>query len=82
MRTPLLLPLLLVLLATLALGASRLHAEPADAKGPGDGRGPAATTSPPVELGVVSWLRDFEAAAEKARGSRQALLVLFQEVPG
>jgi len=74
--------LLLVLLTTVALGASRLHAEPTDAKGPAADSRPAATTSPPVELGAVSWLRDFEAAAEKARGSGQSLLLLFQEVPG
>ena len=36
----------------------------------------------PVELGAVSWHRDFDAAVPVARERRQALLLLFQEVPG
>ena len=36
----------------------------------------------PVELGAVSWHRDFDAAVQVARERAQALLLLFQEVPG
>lgn len=36
----------------------------------------------PPELGAIEWLRDFEAATNKARSENKPLLVLFQEVPG
>ncbi len=42
----------------------------------------AATVKTPVELGAVSWLRDFNAATKQARTTSKPLLVLFQEVPG
>ncbi|MEM7260849.1 MAG: hypothetical protein AAF488_02595 [Planctomycetota bacterium] len=38
--------------------------------------------SQPVELGVVRWHRDFDAAAEAAKKDGKPLLTLFQEVPG
>lgn len=37
---------------------------------------------PPVEVGLVDWGRDFEAALAESRKSRKPVLVLFQEVPG
>lgn len=36
----------------------------------------------PVELGHVSWLRDYEAAKEMAQNQDKPILILFQEVPG
>ena len=36
----------------------------------------------PVELGDVPWIRDFEAATEKAKKTGLPILLLFQEVPG
>jgi hypothetical protein len=48
---------------------------------------PSTATPPerPVELGRIPWLRDFDAALEKAKssaGGRQPVMVLFDEVPG
>jgi hypothetical protein len=34
------------------------------------------------ELGKIEWLRDFDAAAKKAKTEKRPMLVLFQEVPG
>ena len=36
----------------------------------------------PVELGAVAWHRAFGEASKIATGAKQALLVVFQEVPG
>lgn len=36
----------------------------------------------PVELGAISWYRDFDAATAEAKRLDRPLLVLFQEVPG
>lgn len=38
--------------------------------------------SVPPELGKIEWLRDFDAAAKKAKTEKRPMLVLFQEVPG
>lgn len=38
--------------------------------------------SVPPELGKIVWLRDFDAAAKKAKTEKRPMLVLFQEVPG
>ncbi len=35
-----------------------------------------------VELGAVAWLRDRDAAFERAKTEKKPLVVLFQEVPG
>ena len=42
----------------------------------------SARPSQPVEVGVVRWQRDFDAALAKSRTSQKPVLVLFQEVPG
>ena len=39
-------------------------------------------TEQPVELGLVQWERDFDAAQQRAQESGKPLFVLFQEVPG
>lgn len=36
----------------------------------------------PVELGKVTWLRDYDKAVQKAKDTNQPILLLFQEVPG
>ena len=36
----------------------------------------------PVELGLVHWLRDYDAALTRARTEGKPVFVLFQEVPG
>ena len=36
----------------------------------------------PVELGAISWHRDFDAACAAAEKARKPILLLFQEVPG
>ena len=38
--------------------------------------------SQPVELGKVSWLRDYDAAVAQASKTDKDILILFQEVPG
>jgi hypothetical protein len=48
------------------------------ARGDAEPRPPA----PPVELGAVHWLRDYDAAVAQARAAAQPILLLFQEVPG
>jgi hypothetical protein len=40
------------------------------------------TSTNPVELGRVNWLRNFDEAVRVARVENKSLLVLFQEVPG
>lgn len=40
------------------------------------------TSTNPVELGRVNWLRNFDEAVRVARVENKPLLVLFQEVPG
>ena len=40
------------------------------------------TTSQPVEVGIVDWLRDLDQALERSRDSRKPVFALFQEVPG
>ena len=42
----------------------------------------ACMTTKPVELGQVSWERDFAAAEKRAKAENKDLFVLFQEVPG
>lgn len=39
-------------------------------------------TDNPIEIGLVDWGRDFEAASRDSEASGKPLLVLFQEVPG
>ncbi|MFT7616456.1 MAG: hypothetical protein ACI97A_000077 [Planctomycetota bacterium] len=36
----------------------------------------------PVELGLVSWGRDLDAAIKLAKQKKQDVFLLFQEVPG
>ncbi|MHC5011810.1 MAG: hypothetical protein ACYTG6_12840 [Planctomycetota bacterium] len=36
----------------------------------------------PVELGRVAWIRDYGEAVATAKRTDQAMLILFQEVPG
>lgn len=36
----------------------------------------------PVELGAVSWLRDYNTALERGKKELKPVLILFQEVPG
>jgi hypothetical protein len=36
----------------------------------------------PIELGLVNWNRDLEAAQAISRSSGRPILMLFQEVPG
>ncbi|MEM6771350.1 MAG: VPGUxxT family thioredoxin-like (seleno)protein, type 2 [Bacteroidota bacterium] len=36
----------------------------------------------PVELGKVSWLRDYDTALQESRKTGKPILILFQEVPG
>ncbi len=38
--------------------------------------------STPVELGLVQWNRDLEAAQKISESSGRPMLMLFQEVPG
>jgi hypothetical protein len=38
--------------------------------------------APPVELGLVQWERNFEAAKTAAKEANKPILLLFQEVPG
>lgn len=43
----------------------------------------AAESDPtPIELGSIAWLRDFDAAATRAKAENRDLFLLFQEVPG
>ncbi|MEM1323067.1 MAG: VPGUxxT family thioredoxin-like (seleno)protein, type 2 [Bacteroidota bacterium] len=37
---------------------------------------------PPVELGKVNWLRDIDAAVQRAEREDKPIFILFQEVPG
>ncbi|MFQ5490085.1 MAG: VPGUxxT family thioredoxin-like (seleno)protein, type 2 [Phycisphaerae bacterium] len=37
---------------------------------------------PPVELGTIGWLRNFDRAVAEAKANQRPLLVLFDEVPG
>ena len=41
-----------------------------------------AGESPPVELGKVAWLRDYDQAVQQAKQENKPILILFQEVPG
>lgn len=36
----------------------------------------------PVELGTVSWSRDYDASLKTVRTSGKPMFLLFQEVPG
>lgn len=36
----------------------------------------------PVELGLVKWGRDLDAALVQAESSKKPVLLLFQEIPG
>ena len=36
----------------------------------------------PVELGTVTWGRDYEAGLKKVKESGKPMFLLFQEVPG
>ncbi len=38
--------------------------------------------SQPVELGEISWYRDFDLAKSMAEKERKPIFILFQEVPG
>ena len=38
--------------------------------------------STPVELGMVKWNRDLDAAQNLSKSSGRPILMLFQEVPG
>lgn len=42
----------------------------------------AGETQPPVELGKIQWLRDFDAGMARAKEEGKPVLLLFQEVPG
>jgi len=64
-----------------ACAAAAGAAESPDAVTPPPPARAAAEASPP-ELGTVRWLRDFDAAAARARERGLPLLVLFTEVPG
>ena len=44
--------------------------------------GAANAKKNPVEIGLVQWERDFEAAKKTAADTGKPLFVLFQEVPG
>ena len=59
----------LVALASVALGAAAWAEKD-------------ASDTDAVEWGRVAWLRDFDRAAEAAKGSGKPILLLFQEVPG
>lgn len=63
----------LILLAALAMPP--IHHTPARGAEP-------ATLEQPVELGKVHWLRDYDAAVQRAKDERKPLLILFSEVPG
>ncbi len=41
-----------------------------------------ALTEHPVELGRVQWLRDYDAAVQRAKDEHKPLLILFSEMPG
>ena len=43
---------------------------------------PTAAAENPRELGQVTWLRDWDAAAARSQASGRPLFVLFQEIPG
>jgi hypothetical protein len=36
----------------------------------------------PIELGKITWLRDFDMGMAKAKKEKKPVLLLFQEVPG
>ena len=36
----------------------------------------------PIELGVISWNRDHDAAFSQAKQAERPVLILFQEIPG
>ena len=43
---------------------------------------PARAGKEHVELGAVEWLRDRDAAFERAKAEKKPIVLLFQEVPG
>jgi len=43
---------------------------------------PTLRADPPVELGTVNWLRDFDQALVTGKSDNKPILILFQEVPG
>ena len=49
---------------------------------PRPGKGPAAAPQPPVELGRITWLRDFDEAKAQAAKTGKPVMLLFDEVPG
>lgn len=44
--------------------------------------GSALAAQTPVELGSVTWLRDYPTAQKQAQAGKKPILILFQEVPG
>ena len=42
----------------------------------------AGEEEPPVELGLIDWMRDFDEAVLASKEQGKAILLLFQEVPG
>jgi len=42
----------------------------------------ASLDDEPIELGLVKWGRDLDAALIQAQSSRRPVLLLFQEIPG
>ena len=44
--------------------------------------GVCAPEVPPIELGKVPWLRDYDEALAQSRKTGKPILLLFQEVPG
>ncbi len=39
-------------------------------------------TKNPIEVGIVSWKRDLDAALKESKETKKPVFLLFQEVPG